>query len=342
MMSAYVFLDASPPPPPAIAADDLGRITVLCLCCCVSFPLRRHTILRQTAIAAPKSAGAAHAAAISARKSTMGTTIPATTPEDGALVASVNCAAVGEGEVEPVCGGVAVREGEGVLLEVSVEDGDKVGVREGVGAAVPDNEARAAGLAETESEGVAVGELVTVTERVCVAEAAGAGALTLKPSMAPISFWFQGGALTDPHTILSRLPGARARLYVPPSCVASAGRISLGSPQIQASFTESVLESSTQYCVSWVTKQPPPLPLASVIWAVRNFAWVVYETTARLLPPVQWGLQAVTSVGQLGYPPGGAPPGGGCTQGWEFFCGPGGTTNSSTMSVKMKIDSELS
>jgi hypothetical protein len=208
------------------------------------------------------------------------------TPEDGALVAAVSCALVGEGEVVPVCGGVAVREGEGVLMGVPVEDGDTVGVWEGVGAAVPDHEAEAARLAVAEAEGVAVGELVTVTEGVCVAEAAGAGALTLKPSTAPVGLGFQGGALANPHSNLSVLWSASAVLYVPPSCVASMGRTPLGSPQIQASFLGSVsmLVSSTQYCVNWVTKQPPPP--APVIWAVRNFARAVSETTARL-PPVQ-------------------------------------------------------
>ena len=102
----------------------------------------------------------------------------------------------------------------------------------------------------------------------------------------------------------------------------------------------SLLESTTQYCTFWTRTQPTP-PLADS-GAVRNFAFAV-SVTATKLPPVQMGEQGLTPAGKSGYPPAGGGGGpGGCTQGWEFFCGPGGITYSSDKSSKMAIDSELS
>lgn len=208
-MSAYVFPCTLLPPPPAAAREELRRAVVTCRGF-VSNAFLRHRALTQMAMAAANSAGAAHHAASSSRENTVGTTMPATelleSPPAGA-----GGATVGEGVAVPVEGGVAVREGEGVLLGVPVEDGDTVGVREGVGAAVPDHEAETVGLAAADAEGVTVGVVVATLEGVGDAEAAGAGALTLKPSTAVLP-GIQGGAADTLHWILLLLTSAAAVL----------------------------------------------------------------------------------------------------------------------------------
>jgi len=251
----------------------------------VSFAVLLHSALTHTATAAPSSAGAAHAADSRSRRSTTGTTMPATAPLGSAPLAMAGGASVGEGEVLPVGGGVPVREGVGVRGGVAVGDGVSEGVRGGVAAGVPvpvgEPELLAVSVLEGDVEGVADG----VVEGEKDGEGAGAGAFTQKRSRGT----FPGPVSTGYQLRVSALVSAFTDTYAPPVCVAPA---KLLTPHATTPRAVSAEDSTTQYRALAARLHP-------LNWAVTKDASASVEVTERLPGvAVQKGSHGRNSAGQ--------------------------------------------